>query len=162
MVYQVVEDLSEPTIPYSISIPHKTVPFGSTFAVNFWMAPLEKGLTMKAITVAAVEKHCIKIDAPAAYATRYGVRHLTSANEHILFYQRHEEREEDYLVPASEMFDIEWNTTKAVSLPKSLDACTQRVKSNHIKIHHELVFTIELSNENGRRTTVSAFIRENL
>ncbi|PLB43401.1 hypothetical protein P170DRAFT_514626 [Aspergillus steynii IBT 23096] len=151
---RVAEDLSEATIPYSISIPHKKIPFGSTFPVNFWMAPLNKGLKMKSINLAVVEKHSIKIEAPAAYATRYGVRHLTSAKDHILFTEHHEEHEDDYLAPASEWYDIEWSTTKAVSLPKSLNECTQRVKSNHIQIHHELVFTVELLHAEGRRTLI--------
>lgn len=138
-----------------MSIPHKTIPFGSTFPVHFWMAPLDKGLKMKAINIAVVEKHAIKIAAPAAYATRYGVRHLTSGRTHTIFNEKHEEREENYLAPASEMFDIEWSTTKAVALPKSLDACTQRVKLNHIQIYHELEFTVELLNGKGDPSVVS-------
>ena len=110
---------------------------------------------MKAIKIAVVEKHSIKIDAPAAYATRYGVRYLTSAKDHVVLSERHDVQEEDYLVAASEMFDIEWSTTKAVALPKSLEKCTQRVRSNHIQVHHELVFTVELVNAKGNLSTVS-------
>ncbi|KAH8432012.1 arrestin C-terminal domain-containing protein [Aspergillus melleus] len=158
----ITEDLADPTIPYSVSIPHKKIPFGSTFPVNFWMAPLDKGLRMKAIKMAVVEKHSTKIDAPAAYATRYGVRYLTSAKDHIVLSERHDEQEEDYLVPASEMFDIEWSTTKAVALPKSLEKCTQRVRSNNIQVHHELVFTVELVNAKGNLSTISGALPFNI
>ncbi|KAI9041430.1 arrestin C-terminal domain-containing protein [Aspergillus affinis] len=158
----ITEELADTTIPYSVSIPHKKIPFGSTFPVNFWMAPLEKGLRMKAINIAVVEKHSIKIDAPAAYATRYGVRYLTSAKDHIVLSERHEGQEEDYLAAASEMFDIEWSTTKAVALPKSLEECTQRVKSNHIQVHHELIFSVELVSAKGNLSTISGALPFNI
>ncbi|KAE8414611.1 hypothetical protein BDV36DRAFT_264849 [Aspergillus pseudocaelatus] len=127
---------------YSVSIPDVNIPFGATFPVKVQVAPLSKGIRLKALTVDVVEQHELKISAPASYSAQFNVRFLSSKQEHVIFSERH--NLDDCMAPESERSDLEWCTTKVISLPQDLEACTQDVSLNTIKIKHQLVFTVEL------------------
>jgi hypothetical protein len=116
-------------------------------------------MKLGAITLEVVEKHELKISAPAAYAT-YNLNFLTSKTEHIIFSERHDL--DGCTISGPRDCDLEWATSRTVSLPQDLETCTQDVSSNIINIHHLLVFTIELQDANKKIFMVCWFGRSYL
>ncbi|KAE8140428.1 hypothetical protein BDV38DRAFT_290154 [Aspergillus pseudotamarii] len=127
---------------YSVSIPDVNIPFGATFPVKLQVAPLSKGIKLQALTIDVVEQHELKISAPAGYSAQYNVHFLSSKQKHVIFSERY--NLDDCMASESEGSDLEWCTTKTISLPQHLEACTQDVCLNTISIKHQVAFTIEL------------------
>ncbi|THC91392.1 hypothetical protein EYZ11_009141 [Aspergillus tanneri] len=142
-----IENQWHEKVQYTVSIPDVNIPFGSTFPVEFWMAPMAKGLKLGAITIEVREKHNLKIAASAAYSAHCGVNFFTSAEEYTIFSERYDAG--NYVMLGSELLNVEWRVEKTVCLPRGFEACTQSVDSKNINICHMLAFTIELHNENG-------------
>lgn len=106
------------------------------------VAPLSKGIKLQALTIDVVEQHELKISAPAVYSAQYNVHFLSSKQEHVIFSERYSL--DDCIASESEGSDLEWCTTKTISLPQDLEACAQDVSLNTIRIKHQVVFTVEL------------------
>ncbi|KAF9885235.1 hypothetical protein FE257_000595 [Aspergillus nanangensis] len=148
-------------VQYSISILESNIPFGSKFPVQFWLAPLSKGLQLGTIQIDILEQHNLKINAPAVYAGQFNLQYLTSTREHVIFSQRYNSTGEHVSI-GSETFDVEWCTAKTVTLPQDLEVCTQRVNTKNIKIHHLIAFTIELKEESGSTSKIKGTIPVNV
>ncbi|GES61641.1 hypothetical protein ATEIFO6365_0011030000 [Aspergillus terreus] len=147
-------------VHYRISIPETNIPFGSTFPVQFFLAPLSKDLRLGAVTIQVVEKHELKIRASAAYSVQYNVHFLTSTREHLVLSERYDSSD-DYATREG-AFEIEWTAEKQVCLPDTLDTVTQQVKTPNINIYHVLAFTIELRGASGGLSTIKGTIPINI
>lgn len=137
-------------VHYTVSVTDPNVSFGSTFPVGIQIAPLRKGLAIKYITLAVLEKHILKIPASAAYAGQTNIQFLHSRKEYQLLSQTYDTSGDELISP--EPSDLCWSTTQKVSLPQDPEACTQSVSSNTIKITHTLAFTIGLSEVQGQNS----------
>ncbi|KAJ5598884.1 hypothetical protein N7510_000011 [Penicillium lagena] len=142
-----VEGLFSQNIQYSISMPDQNIPFGSTFLVECWFAPLSKSIKLCALTIEVIEKHYLRFDATARESVRDNIRYVTSAKNHTVFTQK-----EDVTDEASSA-ETEWRIKQPVSLPKSLQHCSQSISTQNIKIGHALVIIADFQDGQGLVST---------
>lgn len=127
------------------------MPFGCTFPVECWFAPLSKTTKLNTVIIKVIEKQTVRLEATASESVRHNIHFLTAAHsqtvfsESIYFTQSSQDPKDD--------LDIEWRFTKQVRLPQSLDACSQSVSTKHIKISHELVVTAQFDDKTGPKAT---------
>ncbi|KAJ5781098.1 hypothetical protein N7457_006258, partial [Penicillium paradoxum] len=152
-----IEGHSAQDIQYCISIPDRNVPFGSTFPVECWFAPLMKDTKLSSVTIKVVEKQTARLEATASESVRHNVRFLTTAHSESVFRKAIDFSQRDESV--DDFAELEWRFSTPVSLPKNFDACSQSIASKYIKITHELIVTAEFGNEAGH---VTAKITETL
>jgi hypothetical protein len=143
-----IEGHSNQDIQYCISIADRHVPFGCTFPVECWFAPLVKDAKLSTVTVKVVEKQTAQLEATASESVRHNVRFITAAQTHIVFSKTIDFAEE-HQASADEFSEIEWRFTTSVCLPRSLDACSQSISTKHVKITHELRIKAEFGDESG-------------
>ncbi|KAJ5238023.1 hypothetical protein N7489_008114 [Penicillium chrysogenum] len=149
-----LEGHSNENIQYCLSITDRNVPFGCTFPVECWFAPLLKYAKLNTVTTKVIEKQTARMDATAAESARYNMRFITAAQTQTVFSKTIDFSGEEPPVDGS---DIEWRFTTPVSLPQSLDACSQSMSTGHIKITHQLSITAEFRDKEGN---VAAVITE--
>ncbi|KAJ5817245.1 hypothetical protein N7447_009478 [Penicillium robsamsonii] len=147
-----LEGHSKENIQYRLSITDRNVPFGCTFPVECWFAPLVKYATLNTVTIKVVEKQTARLDATAAESVRHNVRFITAAQTQTVFSKTIDFPQGDES-SGDGPSEIEWRFTTPVSLPQSLDACSQSVSTRHIKISHELSISAEFRGER-RDTTI--------
>ncbi|KAJ5971382.1 uncharacterized protein N7479_001300 [Penicillium vulpinum] len=143
---------SNENIQYSLSITDRNVPFGSTFPVECWFAPLLKYAKLNTVTIKVIEKQTARLEATAAESVRQNLRFITAAQTQTVFSKTINFSHRDE-APADDISEIEWRFTAPVSLPQSLDACSQSISTRHIKISHELSITAQFHDETGGVTT---------
>ncbi|KAJ5122591.1 uncharacterized protein N7443_002694 [Penicillium atrosanguineum] len=153
-----IENQRDENIHYNISIPDRNIPFGSSFPVEFWLTPLSKDIQLAAIEIQVLERHSLRIEATAAESVRSNVHFLTSRRTYVVFSERHDLTVENYETPNPEFSDVEWRITKPVHLPLSMDACSQSIRLEIIKIAHVLTTTIELRTLEGCISTITESI----
>ncbi|KAJ6186544.1 hypothetical protein N7519_007845 [Penicillium mononematosum] len=146
-----LEGHSNENIQYCLSITDRNVPFGCTFPVECWFAPLLKYAKLNTVTTKVIEKQTARMEATAAESVRHNMRFITAAQTQTVFSKTIDFSREESPVDGS---DIEWRFTTPVSLPQSLDACSQSMSTRHIKITHELSITAEFRDEEGNVTAV--------
>ncbi|KAI9929307.1 hypothetical protein ASPWEDRAFT_184195 [Aspergillus wentii DTO 134E9] len=139
-------------IQYSVTIPDQNMPFGSTFPVEFWFAPLTKGLKIERIRIQIIERHELKIIPTAAEAVQYNLRFFKSNKKHTVLSGAY--YYDDSTADAQPLED-ELCTIKSIRLPQRLHECTQNMDSGMIKIDHELIFSVELRNADGHLSMIS-------
>jgi hypothetical protein len=54
---QIVQCQTDDGIQYCVSIPDTNIPFGCSFPVECWFAPLRKDLRLSSVTISVSEKH---------------------------------------------------------------------------------------------------------
>ncbi|KAJ5520929.1 hypothetical protein N7463_001382 [Penicillium fimorum] len=148
-----LEGHSSQNIQYRLSITDRKVPFGCKFPVECWFAPLLKYATLNTVTIKVVEKQTARLDATAAESARHNVRFITAAQTQTVSSKTIDFSQGDES-PGDGLSEIEWRFTTPVSLPESLDACSQSISTRHIKISHELSITAEFRDEAGNTTAV--------
>jgi hypothetical protein len=121
--------------------------------VECWFAPLLKYATLKTVTIKVIEKQIVRLEATAEESVRHNVRFITAAQTETVFTKVIDFSERDES-DSGDLSEIEWRFTTPVSLPGSLDACSQSVSTRPIKIDHELSITAEFSDETGKETAV--------
>ncbi|CAI7665232.1 unnamed protein product [Penicillium viridicatum] len=146
-----LEGHSDENIQYCLSITDRNVPFGCTFPVECWFAPLLKYAKLNTVTIKVVEKQTARLEATAAESAQHNMRFITAAQSQTVFsktidFSRDESVDDD--------LEVEWRFTTPVSLPQSLDACSQSMSTKHLNITHELSITAEFRNEAGDVTAV--------
>lgn len=151
---QSIENQWDENIHYNISMPDRNIPFGSTFPVEFWLTPLSEDIKLEAVTIQVLERHDLKIVATAAESIRSNIHFSNSRKNHVVFSERHDFTVENYETPNPELLDVGWRIAKPVRLPQTLDACSQTIRSEIVKIDHVLTTTIELRNPGGCISTV--------
>jgi len=122
--------------------------------VDLSLAPLSKDIKLVAVTIQVFERHRLKIAATAAESVRNNVYFLNSKKNHTVFSERHDLTVENYDTLNPELSNVEWCISKPVRLPRTLDACSQTIRSEAVKIDHVLTTTIELRNPGGCISTV--------
>ncbi|KAJ5371764.1 hypothetical protein N7517_003770 [Penicillium concentricum] len=148
-----LEGHSNDNIQYCLSITDRNVPFGCTFPVECWFAPLLKYATLNTVTIKVVEKQTARLEATAAESVRHNLRFITAAQTQTVFSKTINFSQADES-PVDGLSEIEWRFTTPVSLPESLDACSQSISTRHIKISHELSIAAEFRDEAGDTTAV--------
>ncbi|CRL24674.1 Arrestin-like, N-terminal [Penicillium camemberti] len=142
-----LEGHSDENIQYCLSITDRNVPFGCTFPVECWFAPLWKYAKLSTVTVKVIEKQTARLDATAAESAQHNMRFITAAQSQTIFSKTVDfSRDES---PVGDDSEIEWRFTTPVSLPQSLDACSQSISTKHLKITHEISILAEFHNEAG-------------
>ncbi|KAJ5966894.1 hypothetical protein N7501_003142 [Penicillium viridicatum] len=146
-----LEGHSDENIQYCLSITDRNVPFGCTFPVECWFAPLLKYAKLNTVTIKVIEKQTARLDATAAESAQHNMRFITAAQSQTVFskiidFSRDQSVDDDS--------EVEWRFTTPVSLPQSLDACSQSMSTKHLKITHELSIIAEFRNEAGDVTAV--------
>lgn len=116
-----------------------------------WFAPLLKYAKLNTVTTKVIEKQTARMDATAAESARYNMRFITAAQTQTVFSKTIDFSGEEPPVDGS---DIEWRFTTPVSLPQSLDACSQSMSTGHIKITHQLSITAEFRDKEGNVAAV--------
>ncbi|KAJ5153767.1 uncharacterized protein N7500_009206 [Penicillium coprophilum] len=149
-----LEGHSNENIQYCLSIADRNVPFGCTFPVECWFAPLLKYATLNAVTIKVVEKQTARLEATAAESVRHNVRFITTAHTQTVFSKTVDFSQGDESPSDDGLSEIEWRFTTPVSLPGSLNACSQTISTRHIKISHELSITADFRNEAGDTAAV--------
>ncbi|CAG8926298.1 unnamed protein product [Penicillium salamii] len=139
-----LEGHTDKGIQYCVSINDRNVPFGCSFPVECWFAPLSKEIKLNSVTIKVIEKQTVRLEATASESVRHNIHFLTEAHSQTVFsesldFAQGEQNPEDDS-------DIEWRFTQPVCLPKSLNACSQSISNKYIKINHELVVTAQFSN----------------
>ncbi|KAJ5124857.1 uncharacterized protein N7515_008682 [Penicillium bovifimosum] len=148
LVSPMLEGHSSQDIQYCISIADRNVPFGCTFPIECWFAPLVKGAKLSTVTVEVIEKQTAQLEATAAESVRHNVRFITAAQTQIVFCKTIDFSGEQE-VSGDEFSEIEWRFATSVCLPRSMDACSQSIATKHVKIAHELRVTAEFRDESG-------------
>lgn len=151
---QTLEGHTDKDVQYCVSITDRNVPFGCTFPVECWFAPLSKKIKLNSATVQVIEKQTVRIEATAADSVRHNIHFVTAAHSQTVFSEKIDFSENQ--TPDDDS-DIEWQFTKSIQLPQSLDACSQSISTKHIKISHELVVTAQFGNERRNTTQVESF-----
>ncbi|KAF7520232.1 hypothetical protein PCG10_009286 [Penicillium crustosum] len=142
-----LEGHSDKNIQYCLSITDRNVPFGCTFPVECWFAPLLKYAKLNTVTIKVIEKQTARLDATAAESAQHNMRFITAVQSQTVFSKTVDfSRDES---PVDDDSEIEWRFTTPVSLPRSLDACSQSISTKHLKIAHEVSITAEFHNEIG-------------
>ncbi|OQD69631.1 hypothetical protein PENPOL_c002G02279 [Penicillium polonicum] len=149
-----LEGHSDENIQYCLSITDRNVPFGCTFPVECWFAPLLKYAKLNTVTIKVIEKQTARLDATAAESAQHNMRFITAAQSQTVFSKTIDFSRDESVDDDSE---IEWRFTTPVSLPQCLDACSQSMSTKPLKIIHELSITAEFRNEAG---DVAAVITE--
>lgn len=116
-----------------------------------WFAPLLKYAKLNTVTTKVVEKQTARMEATAAESVRHNMRFITAAQTQTVFSKTIDFSREESPVDGS---DIEWRFTTPITLPQSLNACSQSMSTRHIKITHELSITAEFRDEEGNVTAV--------
>ncbi|KAJ5606661.1 hypothetical protein N7510_009442, partial [Penicillium lagena] len=150
-----IENQWNGNIHCNISIPHRNIPFGSTFPVEISLASSSRDIELVAVTTQVLERHNLKIVATAAESVRHNVHFLTSRKSHIVFSERHDFTVDNYKMSAPERLDGEWRIARPVRLPQTLDACSQTIRSEAVTIDHLLTTTIEFRNSSGCISTIT-------
>jgi hypothetical protein len=119
--------------------------------VECWFAPLLKYAELNTVTTKVIEKRTARMEATAAESVRHNMRFITAAHTQTVFSKTIDFSREESPVDGS---DIEWRFTTPISLPQSLDACSQSMSTRPIKIIHELSITAEFCDEEGNVTAV--------
>ncbi|KAJ5511194.1 hypothetical protein N7453_003297 [Penicillium expansum] len=146
-----LEGHSKENIQYRLSITDRNVPFGCTFPVECWFAPLLKYAKLDTVTIKVIEKQTARLEATAAESVRHNMQFITAAQTHTVFSKTIDFSQGDES-PVDDLSEIEWRFTTPVSLPQSLDACSQSISTRHLKITHELSITAEFRDESGNVT----------
>lgn len=112
-----------------------------------WFAPLLKYAKLNTVTIKVIEKQTARMDATAAESAQHNMRFITAAQSQTIFSKTIDfSRDES---PVDDNSEIEWRFTTPISLPRSLDACSQSISTKHLKITHDLSITAEFHNEVG-------------
>ncbi|KAJ5926269.1 hypothetical protein N7516_008042 [Penicillium verrucosum] len=147
-----LEGHSDEDIQYCLSITDRSIPFGCTFPVECWFAPLLKYAKLNNVTIKVIEKQTALLPATAAESAQQNMQFIIAAHSQTVFSDTIDfSRDES---PVDDHSEIEWRFTTPVSLPQSLDACSQSISTKHLKITHELSITAEFRNEAGDVTAV--------
>ncbi|CAG7930963.1 unnamed protein product [Penicillium olsonii] len=139
-----LEGHTDKGVQYCVSINDRNLPFGCSFPVECWFAPLSKETKLTTVTIKVIEKQTVRLEATAAESVRHNIHFLTEAHSQTVFANSFDFTHEAQ--NPEDDSDIEWRFTKPVSLPKSLNACSQSISNKFIKITHELVVTAQFSN----------------
>lgn len=117
-----------------------------------WFAPLLKYAKLNTVTIKVIEKQTARLEATAADSVRHNMQFITAAQTQTVLSKTMDFSQGDESpVDGSE---IEWRFTTPVSLPRTLDACSQSISTRHLKITHELSITAEFCDEAGAATAV--------
>ncbi|KAJ5555683.1 hypothetical protein N7535_008117 [Penicillium sp. DV-2018c] len=143
-----LEGHSSQDIQYCISIADSNVPFGCTFPVECWFAPLVKGAKLSTVTFEVIEKQTAHLEATASESVRHNIRFITAAQTQIVFCETIDFSGEQE-ASVNGVSEIEWRFDASVRLPRCLDACSQSISTKHVKIAHELRITAEFGDESG-------------
>ncbi|KGO78343.1 hypothetical protein PITC_059560 [Penicillium italicum] len=143
-----LEGNSKENIQYCLSINDRNVPFGCTFPVECWFAPLLKYAKLNTVTIKVIEKQYAQLMATAAESVRYNTRFITAAQTQTVFSKAIDFSQGDES-PVDDLSEIEWRFTTPVSLPRNLSACSQSISTRHLKITHELSITAQFCDEAG-------------
>ena len=109
---------------YSISIPNKAIPFGSSIPIDVALVPLLKGLTIGKVVCDFQESHHLSI--PEKDTARHETRHVLQQT----FENCEIETEDDE--------DLgRWRLQSRIELPKNLIRCVQDCEVDHIKVSHK-------------------------
>ncbi|CAI7590874.1 unnamed protein product [Penicillium glandicola] len=149
-----LEGHSKENIQYRLSVTDQNVPFGCTFPVECWFAPLLKYAKLNTVKIKVIEKQTARLEATASESVRHNVRFITAAQTQTVFSKTIDFSQDESSVDG--LSEIEWRFTTPVSLPQSLDACSQSISTRHIKITHELSITAKFRDEEGDVTAMVA------
>ncbi|EKV21748.1 hypothetical protein PDIP_03390 [Penicillium digitatum Pd1] len=146
-----LEGHSNENIQYCLSITDRNVPFGCTFSVECWFAPMLKYAKLNTVAIQVTEKQTALLEATAAESVRYNMRFVTAAKTQPVLSKTINFSQQDES-PGDDCPEIEWRFTTSVSLPQSLGACSQSISTKYLKITHELSITAEFHDEAGNVT----------
>lgn len=149
-------------VEYTISIPSRAVPIGSSTPINFLMAPLLKGLRLGKVTVKLVE-----------YFSFNGLGTLTRGHtnervvsEMVLSPPPESAYESDEIISLDEENTAcnfmkvsygRWEIEKQLAIPPSLSKCTQDMTFlKNLKVRHKLLVVVSLKNPNGHTSELRA------
>ena len=119
-----MENVWPDKVEYSISIPNKAIPFGSSIPIDITLVPLLKGLTVGKVVCNFQELHSFSI--PEKDTTRHETRHVL------------QQTFESFEVEMEDDEDLgRWRLQDRVELPKSLIRCVQDCEVEHIKVRHK-------------------------
>lgn len=147
-----LEGHSDKNIQYCLSIIDRNVPFGCTFPVECWFAPLLKYAKLNTVTIKVIEKQTARLDATASESAQHNMRFITAAQSQTVFSKTIDFSRDKS--PVDDDSEIEWRFTMPVSLPQSFDACSQTISTKHLKITHELSITAEFRDDSDDVTAV--------
>lgn len=117
-----------------------------------WFAPLLKYAKLSTVTIKVIEKQTARLDATAAESAQHNTQFITAAQSQTVFSKTIDfSRDES---PVDDDSEIEWRFTTPVSLPQSLDACSQTISTRHLKITHELSITAEFRDDSENVTAM--------
>ena len=139
------EGQNKDEIQYRVSMPGQVIPFGATFPVECWFAPLSKDWRLRTIRTVIAQKHMIKLDATAAESALLHISTLNSTRTYNIFLEEHEFAHDD------ENPDFVWNGL--VRLPTEWDSYSQTLSSKIITITHSLVVTAEFQSPDGESSS---------
>ncbi|KAJ5306867.1 hypothetical protein N7508_005882 [Penicillium antarcticum] len=151
-----LEGQSDQDIQYCISLADRNIPFGCTFPVECWFAPLCKGTKLNAVTVEVQERQSVRLDATAAESVRQNIHFVTCAHSHTVFSKKIDFADGSEPTGA-DLMETEWRINTSVCLPRTLGGCSQSISTKHIKIKHVLIVKAEFCTEEGE---ISAEISE--
>jgi hypothetical protein len=146
---QVVQCQTDDGIQYCVSIPDTNIPFGCSFPVECWFAPLRKDLRLSSVTISVSEKHRLKIAATAAETAMHNILNVTSTRNHNIFTETYD-LSEPTASSDTNSAPLEWNLNKTIQLPCEFNACSQTVSTKSIKIAHTLIVTAEFQSPGGK------------
>ncbi|KAJ6010035.1 hypothetical protein N7499_004562 [Penicillium canescens] len=146
-----LERQSDQNIQYCISLADRNIPFGCTFPVECWFAPLSKGTKLNAVTVKVQERQSVRLDATAAESVRQNIHFVTCAHNHTVFSKKIDFADGNEPTGADSM-ETEWRINTSVCLPRTLGGCSQSLSTKHIKIKHVLSIKAEFCDEEGQVT----------
>lgn len=118
-----------------------------------WFAPLLKYAKLSTVTIKVIEKQTARLEATAAESVQQNMRFITAAQTQTVFSKNIDFSHENES-PVDDLSEVEWRFTTSVSLPQSLDACSQSISTRHIKITHELSINAEFRDEAGDVTAM--------
>lgn len=118
-----------------------------------WFAPLLKYAKLSTVTIKVIEKQTARLEATAAESVQQNMRFITAAQTQTVFSKNIDFSHENES-PVDDLSEVEWRFTTSVSLPQSLDACSQSISTRHIKIAHELSINAEFRDEAGDVTAM--------
>ncbi|KAJ5338003.1 hypothetical protein N7452_004731 [Penicillium brevicompactum] len=139
-------------VQYCVSITDRNVPFGCTFPVECWFAPLSKDIKLNAVTIKVIEKQTVRLEATASESVRHNIHFITEAHSQTVFSESLDFAQGGDQNPDNDS-DIEWRFMQPVCLPKRLDSCSQSISNKHIKISHDLVVTAQFGNGTEQKAT---------
>ena len=135
-----------PRLNYEVATPTKGVIFGTSIPLNFRLLPLRKGMRIGKIESELKEKWHLKVRSSSQPNRDYHMEKLIVSDAY--------EPPED--VPLEDVDGAEgWRITRELAVPRNLKSCRQSVEGTHIQISHNVHFTFQIINPDGRPSQVS-------